>query len=210
MLSKNTSVHPFSENNIKAANMAQRSDVSSVQDILSESMVSLGIGSSKCYQDKQVSSSLASLPSTKPFRSKIPIPKDPAPPPIVAPKPSLPKESLRREMSLPMPLLASSHLAKSCLDLKPPISPSGRKPGIYSRSNSSISLKAPGSRRGSVDLQGQQQSKIPVWSGSQDKINNVGKSAGPQPSLLSGKRSAFANQRRKWESCSNLEVSKNC
>ena len=46
-----------------------------VQDILSESMTSLGIGSSKCYLDKTTSSSCVSLPSAlRPFRSRIPVP----------------------------------------------------------------------------------------------------------------------------------------
>ena len=62
-----------------------------VQDILSESMTSvglassLGLGESKCYQDKNASSSCASLPV---FRSKIPVPSRESPPKL-APKPQL-------------------------------------------------------------------------------------------------------------------------
>ena len=142
------------------------------------------------------------------------------------------KEPLRRDMSLPLGLTANHHLAKSCLDLKPPIGPP-RKPGLNSRSNSSLSLKAGGgSRRGSVDLPDPSlglgaKSKIPIWSGSQERIHSPAKNSGPmslgglvptqyqsplgghQNQSLSGKpphRTFGANQRRKWESCSNLEV----
>ena len=168
-----------------------------VQRILTES---LGLASSKCYQnaDQDTSSSCMSLPALmapKPFRSKIPVPN----PPELAPKPAFQSGGLirrqgssgqlqlRREMSLPPALLANQHVAKSCLDLKPPISPS-RRP--YSRSNSSISLSR-SARRGSVDSSAPKAglSKIPIWSASQEKIN-----------------SNFAAQKRKWESCTNLEV----
>ena len=142
------------------------------------------------------------------------------------------KEPLRRDMSLPLGLTANHHLAKSCLDLKPPTGPP-RKPGLNSRSNSSLSLKAGGGgRRGSVDLPDPSlglgaKSKIPIWSGSQERIHSPAKNSGPMSlgglgpiqyqsplgghhnQSLSGKppqRNFGANQRRKWESCSNLEV----
>jgi len=229
-----------------------------VQDILEDSLTSLGIGSSKCYLgEKAASSSCMSLPALgggpSRFRSKIPVPSK-SQAPELAPKPAFKpggftsrggkasaglntKEPLRREMSLPPAsgLLANQHIARSCLDLKPPMGPSSmmvqsssnpRTRPPYSRSNSSVSLYrglAMGSaaaRRGSIDAaaasgqaaQPQQLSKIPVWSGSQEKINQL-RAEGPTHQATAaadhhknGGQTRFATQRRKWESCSNLEV----
>ena len=165
-------------------------------------MMDGNLANSKCYE-ASLASSCVSLPPTlitpKPFRSKIPVPNSAsgsADPPKVDGK----RNVLRREMSLP------PDVHKSCLDIvkvssKPPISP---RPS-YARSNSSLSLFNGSSHRkvasmdprGSMDLLS---SKIPVWSRSTEKLNS------PAPQIPS-KPMLTKSSRKKWESCSSLEVS---